>query len=52
VCVQTPHAFSADMAAEGLERALSATAEQSEPRTPFDWSEQVRTMREEEEQVR
>jgi hypothetical protein len=53
VCVQTPRAFSADMvSAEGLERALSATAEQSEPRTPFDGSDQVRTMREEEEQAR
>jgi hypothetical protein len=35
VCVQTPRAFSADMAVEGPERALSATAEQLEPRTPF-----------------
>ena len=52
ICVQTPRAFSADMAAEGLECALSATAEQSEPRTPFDWSDQLRTMREEETQVR
>ena len=52
VCVQTPRAFSADMAAEGLECALSATAEQSEPHTPFDWSDQLRTMREEETQVR
>jgi hypothetical protein len=52
VCVQTSRAFSADMAAEGLECALSATAEQSEPRTPFDWSDQLRTMREEETQVR
>ncbi len=39
--VQTPRAFSADgwaraLSAEGLEGALSATAEQSEPRTPFD----------------
>jgi hypothetical protein len=51
VCVQTPRAFSADIAAEGLECALSATAEQSEPRTPFDWSDQLRTMREEEMQV-
>jgi hypothetical protein len=39
------------MAAEGLECALSATAKQSEPRTPFDWSDQLRTMREEETQV-
>jgi hypothetical protein len=52
VCVQTPRAFSADMAAEGLECALSATAEQSKPRKPFDWSDQLRTMREEEMQVR
>ena len=37
--------------AEGLEGALSATAEQSEPRTPFDWGDQARTMQEE-EQVR
>ncbi len=51
VCVQTPRAFSADMA-QGLECALSATAEQSEPSTPFDWSDQLRTMREEETQVR
>ena len=50
--MQTSRAFSADMAAEGLECALSATAEQSEPRTPFDWSDQLRTMREEETQVR
>jgi hypothetical protein len=49
--VQTPRALSADVAAEGLEGALSATAEQSKPRTPFDWSDQARTMREE-EQVR
>ena len=52
VCVQTPRAFSADMAAEGLECALRATAEQSKPRKPFDWSDQLRTMREEEMQVR
>jgi hypothetical protein len=56
ICVQTPRcAFSADggaraLSAEGLEGALSATAEQSEPRTPFDWSNQARTMQE--EQVR
>ncbi len=56
LCVQTPRAFSADggaralVSAEGLEGALSATAEQSEPRTPFDWSNQARTMQE--EQVR
>jgi hypothetical protein len=52
ICVQTPRAFSADMAAEGLECALSATAKRSEPRTPFDWSDQLRTMRKEETQVR
>ncbi len=40
VCVQTPRAFSANsMEAEGLECALGATAEQSEPRTPFDWGD-------------
>jgi hypothetical protein len=52
VCVQTPRAFSANMDAEGLECALSATAEQSEPRTLFDRGNQLRTMREEETQVR
>jgi hypothetical protein len=50
VCVQTPRAFSAEdearapPSAEGLEGALSASAEQSEPRTPFDWSDKARTM--------
>jgi hypothetical protein len=56
MCVQTPRAFSADggaraLSAEWPEGALSATPEQSEPRTPFDWSDQARTMQEE-EQVR
>ena len=51
--VWTPRAFSAsDNMAGGLDCALSATAEQWEPCTPFDWSDQLRTMREEETQVR
>jgi hypothetical protein len=29
---------------EGLNGALSATAEQSEPRTPFNWGDQAPTM--------
>jgi hypothetical protein len=38
--------------AEGLDCALSATAEQSEPRTPFAWVDYERTLREGEAQVR
>jgi hypothetical protein len=52
MCVQTPRAFYAEGGArapstDGLEGALSASAEQSEPRTPFDWSDKARTMQEE-----
>ena len=51
--VWTPRAFSAsDNMAEGLDCALSATAEQSEPRTPFAWVDYERTLREGETQVR
>ena len=51
--VWTPRAFSAsDNMAEGLDCALSATAEQSEPRTPFAWGDYERTLREGETQVR
>ena len=51
--VWTPRAFSAsDNLAEGLDCALSATAEQSEPRTPFAWGDYERTLREGETQVR
>jgi hypothetical protein len=58
VCVQTLRAFSAEdearapSSAEGLEGALSASAEQSEPRTPFDWSDKARTMLMQEEPAR
>jgi hypothetical protein len=51
LCVQPPRAFSDDgtraLSAEGLEGALSVTAEQFEPRMPFDWNEQARMMQEE-----
>jgi hypothetical protein len=54
--VWTPRAFSASdsmvMEAGGLDCALSATAEQSEPRTPFAWCDFERTLREGETQVR
>ena len=55
--VWTPRAFSASdsmvvMEAGGLDCALSATAEQSEPRTPFAWGDYERTLREGETQVR
>jgi hypothetical protein len=51
--VWTPRAFSAsDNMAGGLDCALSATAEQSEPRTPFAWVDYERTLREGETQVR
>ena len=51
--VWTPRAFSAsDNMAGGLDCALSATAEQSEPRTPFAWGDYERTLREGETQVR
>jgi hypothetical protein len=51
--VWTPRAFSAsDNMAEGIDCALSATAEQSEPRTPFAWCDYERTLREGETQVR
>ena len=51
--VWTPRAFSAsDNLAGGLDCALSATAEQSEPRTPFAWVDYERTLREGETQVR
>ena len=51
--VWTPRAFSAsDNMAEGLDCALSATAEQSEQRTPFAWGDYERTLREGETQVR
>jgi hypothetical protein len=51
VCVHTPRAFSSDMAAEGLECALSATAEQSDRARSLTGAT-MRTMREEETQVR
>jgi len=51
--VWTPRAFSAsDNMAGDLDCALSATAEQSEPRTPFAWVDYERTLREGETQVR
>ena len=51
--VWTPRAFStSDNMAGGLDCALSATAEQSEPRTPFAWCDYERTLREGETQVR
>ena len=55
--VWTPRAFSTSdsmmvVEAGGLDCALSATAEQSEPRTPFAWGDYERTLREGETQVR
>jgi hypothetical protein len=55
--VWTPRAFSTSdsmmvVEAGGLDCALSATAEQSEPRTPFAWCDYERTLREGETQVR
>jgi hypothetical protein len=53
MAVWTPRAFStSDNMAGGLDCALSATAEQSEPRTPFAWVDYERTLREGETQVR